>query len=99
MCERYQVDPSKISNVLYAKSYIVKGQGTAVVCAVGAHTQYVISLSGNFSAVDGHILNEQLEFKDLLQSYSIYTGKLVNIFVAIFMVIMMARFYYLPDGE
>lgn len=98
LCERYQIEPSKISNVLYAKSYIVKGQGTALVCAVGAHTQYGISLSGNLTDLDGHILTEQLELKDLLQAYSIYMAKLVNIFVVIFMSAMIGRFYLQNQG-
>lgn len=29
-----------LSNVLYAKSYIIKGKGKAIVCAVGHRTQF-----------------------------------------------------------
>lgn len=36
----------KISNVLYARSYVVKGHGKAIVCAVGNNTQYGMSLTG-----------------------------------------------------
>jgi magnesium-transporting ATPase (P-type) len=29
-----------LSNVLYAKSYVIKGKGKAIVCAVGHRTQF-----------------------------------------------------------
>lgn len=37
------------SNVLYAQTCVVSGQGVAVVCAVGPHTQYGIQLQSKFS--------------------------------------------------
>lgn len=35
-----QDEENDVSNILYAKSYIVDGFGKAVVCAVGERTQY-----------------------------------------------------------
>lgn len=38
-----------LSNVLYAKSYVVHGQGFAIVCAVGSRTQIGMSINGIYS--------------------------------------------------
>jgi magnesium-transporting ATPase (P-type) len=34
------LEDQNLSNVLYAKSYVIKGKGKAIVCAVGHRTQF-----------------------------------------------------------
>lgn len=90
----------QISNVLYANSYVVKGQGTAVVCAVGANTQYGMFHSSNQEDMHGHIMDEKMEFSDVLDSYCVYVGHLVHTFAFCYMIIIMAMHeYYQLDTE
>ena len=84
---------NEISNVCYAKSCVVKGQGIGLVCAVGVNTQYGISLTSSLEDLDGHILEEKLEFKDMLESYSIYVGRFANYTGIFFFIAMCVRFY------
>ena len=58
-----RINDTEISNVFYARSYVVRGHGTAVVCAVGHRTQFgmVVDLT------DDHVLrDEDTPFKDKL---------------------------------
>ena len=51
-------NPTGVSNVLYARSHVVKGTGLAIVCAVGKNTQYGMSMSQDTLDVKGHIIHE-----------------------------------------
>lgn len=83
-----------ISNVLFARSYVVTGHGKALVCAVGANTQYGMSLAGDNLESQGHIIDEELEFKDMLESYSIKIGIFANYFAVFYIVSMMYKHHY-----
>jgi len=52
-----------------------------------------MSLTGSINDVEGHILDEQVEFKDLLDSYSIRIGKIANLIGILFFTGMMVRYY------
>jgi hypothetical protein len=55
-------------------------------------------LNGNLKDIDGHILEEQTEFKDLLESYSIYSGYSANLLGAILILAMLIRLYLENNG-
>lgn len=83
-----------LSNVLYAKSYIVKGQGIAIVCAVGPNTQYGIPVDNIFSGVDS-IKNEKTQFRDVIDDYALYMAMLCKNFGIFFVLFFISfKFYY-----
>ena len=63
-------NPWEISNILYASTYCVKGEGIAIACTVGKHTCNGIRLGCPYQS-GNHFLDEQLEFKDTLDSYTL----------------------------
>ena len=69
--------PYEISNILYSNTYCIKGEGIAIACAVGKHSCIGTRKGCEFQE-ETHFLDEKLEFKDLLDSYALYLGKLAN---------------------
>lgn len=87
-----------LSNVLYAKSYIVKGQGIAIVCAVGPNTQYGIPDDNIFSSVD-NIKNEKTKFRDVIDDYALYMAKLCKNFGIFFVLFFISSKMYYHKNE
>lgn len=84
-------NPTGVSNVLYARSHVVKGTGLAIVCAVGKNTQYGMSLSQDILDVQGNIINEENELKDILDAYTMKVGTYAYWISLLFLVLMVAR--------
>ena len=61
-------DDTRDSNILYANSYIIRGEGYAVVCAVGSKTQHGIALSSNYSCKELDYSN-LVGWRKLLQDF------------------------------
>jgi magnesium-transporting ATPase (P-type) len=59
---------SELSNVLFAGSYVASGEGVAVVCAVGPHTQYGMHMQSKYS-VSMLDLSDDMKLTSLLDEY------------------------------
>lgn len=69
---------------------MLKGQGIAIACAVGGQTQIGISEGGSIADAL-HIVDEKLEFRDILNTYMAKVGIKANIFGLLFMILMLIR--------
>jgi hypothetical protein len=50
-------------------------------------------LTGNIVTGEGQIMKENIEFKDILDAYSIKVGTIANFVVALFFIAMCGRYY------
>jgi len=78
----------EISNVLYAKSFVVRGEGLAVVCAVGSRTQ-----AGMPAMIphDSELNNETSHLRRMFARYSLKLGSYSNYIVILIILIVPFR--------
>ena len=93
----------EISNVLYSMSYIASGEGMAVVCAVGANTQFGLYLTSKYS-IESLNLAEEIKFHNILENYSVKISKMSYFIGFLFGVCICCRRYaedigYIPSGS
>ena len=74
-----------LSNVLYSKTYVVRGSGKAIVCAVGHRTQFGMPVEFED---DYQIRDEKSPFKDMLSAYSLKLGNYGN-YLVIFLIALI----------
>ena len=72
----------------------------AVVCAVGPNTQYGMAHSSDLEDVHGHIMDEKMEFSNVLESYCVYSGDMIHYFAFFYLILIMGMHeYYQLDNE
>ena len=68
-----------------------------MVCAVGVQTQIGIGEGGSIADAS-HVVDEKLEFRDVLNTYMAKVGVKANIFGLLFMVLMLTRHWLECQG-
>ena len=78
-----------ISNLLFAGNYVLKGEGVAVVCAVGVHSRKYMT-SGRAEKIG---FSNKFVLTDSLDNLNVYLGILANWAGVVFLLGMAVRYY------
>lgn len=77
-----------ISNLLFAGNYVLKGEGVAIICAVGVHSRKYMT-SGQVEKTE---FNNKFVLTDSLDYLNVYLGFLANYVGIIFLLGMELRY-------